>query len=91
MDFIWINRDQRSFEWFFQLLAQLEVEQVQSFLFFSVPHLAAFIFKFFFNVIAKILAYIHPVYGAGVWTHDLLIMSRLLYPPDHDFLPDKVF
>ena len=28
VDFFWINREQRSFEWFFQLLTQLEVEQV---------------------------------------------------------------
>ncbi len=29
MDFIWINRDQKSFEWFVSLLAQLEMEQSQ--------------------------------------------------------------
>jgi hypothetical protein len=28
VDFFWINREQRSFEWFFQLLTQLEMEQV---------------------------------------------------------------
>jgi hypothetical protein len=33
--------------------------------------------QFFFNVIASIIAYIHPVYGAGVQTHDYLIMSHL--------------
>ena len=27
MDFFWINRDQRSFEWFVHLLSQLEIEQ----------------------------------------------------------------
>ena len=27
MDFFWINRDQRSFEWFINLLSQLEIEQ----------------------------------------------------------------
>ena len=27
VDFFWINRDQKSFEWFFKLLNQLEVEQ----------------------------------------------------------------
>jgi hypothetical protein len=41
-----------------------------------VPHSAIFIFVTFLYVIASI-AYIHPVYGAGVRTHDLLIVSRL--------------
>jgi hypothetical protein len=41
-----------------------------------VPHSATFIFVIFLYVIASI-AYIHPVYGAGVRTHDLLIVSRL--------------
>ena len=27
VDFIWINRDQKSFEWFVNLLSQLEAEQ----------------------------------------------------------------
>ena len=27
VDFFWINRDQRSFEWFINLLSQLEIEQ----------------------------------------------------------------
>ena len=27
VDFFWINRDQKSFEWFFKLLNQLEEEQ----------------------------------------------------------------
>jgi hypothetical protein len=27
VDFFWINRDQRSFEWFFHLLSQLEIER----------------------------------------------------------------
>ncbi len=44
--------------------------------FFGVPHSATFIFVIFLYVIASI-AYIHPVYGAGVRTHDLLIVSRL--------------
>ena len=26
--------------------------------------------------------HVHPVYGAGIWTHDLLNMSRLLLPQD---------
>ena len=46
------------------------------FFFFGVPHLATFIFDILFYVIASI-GYIHPVYGAGVWTHNLLIMSCL--------------
>ncbi len=29
VDFIWINREQRSFEWFLQLLTQLEMEQAE--------------------------------------------------------------
>ncbi|KAL3884563.1 hypothetical protein ACJMK2_024696 [Sinanodonta woodiana] len=29
VDFIWINRDQRSFEWFISLLAKLEMEQCE--------------------------------------------------------------
>ena len=29
VDFIWVNRDQKSFEWFVGLLAQLEVEQAE--------------------------------------------------------------
>ena len=29
MDFFWINRDQRSFEWFISLLSQLEMEQAE--------------------------------------------------------------
>ena len=29
VDFFWINRDQRSFEWFVQLLSQLEIEQAE--------------------------------------------------------------
>ena len=27
MDFFWINRDQKSFEWFVSMLSQLEIEQ----------------------------------------------------------------
>ena len=30
MDFIWINRDQKSFEWFTQLLSRLEIEQAEN-------------------------------------------------------------
>jgi hypothetical protein len=45
-------------------------------IFFGVPHLATFIFVIFLYVIASI-AYIDPVYGAGVRTHDLLIVSHL--------------
>ena len=30
VDFIWINRDQKSFEWFTQLLSKLEIEQARS-------------------------------------------------------------
>ncbi len=41
-----------------------------------MPHLATFIFIIFLYVIAS-MAYIHPVYSAGVQTHNLLIMSRL--------------
>lgn len=29
MDFIWINRDQQSFEWFVNLLSQLETKQAE--------------------------------------------------------------
>lgn len=29
VDFFWINRDQRSFEWFINLLSQLEIEQAE--------------------------------------------------------------
>ena len=46
--------------------------------FFGVPHSATFIFVIFVYVyVIAGIAYIHPVYGDGVWTHDLLIMSRL--------------
>ncbi|ODM93014.1 NADPH oxidase 5, partial [Orchesella cincta] len=30
VDFFWINRDQKCFEWFVQLLSQLEIEQAES-------------------------------------------------------------
>ncbi len=40
----------------------------------------------FFNVIACIIAYIHPVYGVGIWTHDLL--TTALLPLDHGFPPN---
>ena len=29
MDFFWINRDQKSFEWFLTLLSQLETEKIE--------------------------------------------------------------
>ena len=29
MDFFWINRDQKSFEWFVSLLSQLELEMAE--------------------------------------------------------------
>ena len=29
VDFVWINRDQRSFEWFVNLLSQLELQQAE--------------------------------------------------------------
>lgn len=29
VDFVWINREQRSFEWFLQMLSQLEMEQAE--------------------------------------------------------------
>lgn len=29
VDFFWINREQRSFEWFVSLLSQLEMEQAE--------------------------------------------------------------
>ena len=29
VDFYWINRDQKSFEWFVKLLSQLEIEQAE--------------------------------------------------------------
>ena len=51
-----------------------------------MPHLITFIFVIFVYVIAGI-ANIHPVYGAGVWTHNLLVMSHLPSPLDHGFSP----
>jgi hypothetical protein len=45
-------------------------------IFFGVPHSATCMFIIFLYVIASI-AYIHPVYGAGVQTHNLLIVSHL--------------
>ena len=30
MDFFWINRDQKSFEWFVSLLSQLELEMSET-------------------------------------------------------------
>ena len=42
--------------------------------FFCLPLLATFIFSIFFHCIEAIF---HPVYGAGTWTHDLLIMCLL--------------
>ena len=29
VDFFWINRDQKAFEWFYHLLTQLELEQAE--------------------------------------------------------------
>jgi hypothetical protein len=49
--------------------------------FFGVPHLATFIFDVSFTV-KDTIPYIHPEYGAGVQTQDLLVMSRLPYPLD---------
>ena len=45
-------------------------------IFFGVPYSTAFIFVIFLYAVASI-AYIHPVYSVGVWTHNLLIMSHL--------------
>jgi hypothetical protein len=42
----------------------------KKYFFFGVPHLFL-LFGLF------VIAYIHPVYGAGDQTHDLLIMSHL--------------
>ncbi len=42
--------------------------------FFAMPHLDTINF---FHWIASIITYIHPVYSAGVQTHDLLVMSHL--------------
>jgi hypothetical protein len=47
-----------------------------------VMNLKYFQSLFFVYVIASI-AYIHPVYGAKVRTHDLLIMSPLPFPLEH--------
>ncbi len=59
--------------------------------FFGVTHWATFIFMIFWYVIASI-AYIHPVYGTGVRTHDLLIVSRLPKPlVTRPWLLPKVF
>jgi hypothetical protein len=44
---------------------------------FGVPHSATFIFHYFRVYVIASIAYIHPVYGGGVRTHDLLIVSRL--------------
>jgi hypothetical protein len=52
-------------------------------IFFGVAYLATFIFNFSFNVKTSNIAYIHSVYGAGVQTHDLLVMSRLPLPLHH--------
>jgi len=54
-------------------------------IFFGVPYSATISFVIFVCVIASI-AYIHPVYGAGVRTHNLLIMSPLPLPLDHGSL-----
>ena len=39
VDFIWVNREQRAFEWFLQLLTQLEMEQVSLRIIHAVGHL----------------------------------------------------
>ncbi len=39
-----------------------------------------------FVYVINSIAYIHPVYGAGVQTHNLLIMSPLPLPLDHGSL-----
>ncbi len=45
---------------------------------FVVPPLATFILVIFLYVyVIACIAYIHPVSGAGVRTHDLLVMSHL--------------
>ena len=31
VDFLWINREQKAFEWFLQLLSQLEMEQAEEY------------------------------------------------------------
>ncbi len=33
------------------------------------------------------MVYIHPVYNAGLWIHNLLVMSHLPQPLDHGFSP----
>ncbi len=63
-------------KWYFSRLSNLSYLSFFSFIFFGVPHSASFIFVIFLYVIASI-AYIPPVYGAGVQTHDLLILSHL--------------
>jgi hypothetical protein len=46
--------------------------------FFGVPHASTFIFVIFLNVyVIACIAYFHPVYGASVRTHNLLVMSHL--------------
>ncbi len=43
-----------------------------------MPHSATFIFIIFVYVYVEAsIAYIHPIYGVGVQTHDLMIVSRL--------------
>jgi hypothetical protein len=67
----------------FSSFDSLEAKKFRSkMFFFGVPHSATFIFIIFVYVIASI-AYIHPVNGVGVQTHNLLIMSPLPYPLDH--------
>jgi hypothetical protein len=48
-----------------------------------LPHTATCIFIIFHIYNSSSIAYIHPVYGAGVQTHDLMIMSHLPLPLDH--------
>ncbi len=61
------------FYFFSKNLNQLALYLKKYIIFFGAPHLAAFIFKLFFNqknflssVIACLIAYIHPVYDSEV-------------------------
>ena len=64
VDFIWINRDQKSFEWFVNLLSQLEAEQQE-----HGAELDRFLEKFIIIII--ITTRPKPAYGrqglAGSW------------------------
>ncbi len=54
----------------------LIVSTLKKNIFSGVPYLATFI-SFFIEYVIASIAYIHPVYGAGVRTHDLLDVSIL--------------